>query len=320
MSLPSHGDVTAEYLALRGGCGLVAGATELGWARGPDAVTFLDGLLSQDIAAIPSGGVARSLLLEPRGKLRALLWLLRGEEAVGLIADAGAYEDVASDLGRYRIRVDVELDAAAKPALELWGPGSASVLAAAGCPVPDAGGWVGEDGVVAAHAPLGGLARYVVTGADGDVLVAAGARPAGTLAVDTVRIEAGEPRMGVDVDHKTIPQESGLVPQTVSFTKGCYLGQELVARIDTRGRVNRHLRGVAIAENVLPPLGSQVVAGETTVGTITSLGESLELRAPVALGLLRREVEPGAEVEIRWDKGAAMATVHELPLDDFAGG
>ena len=93
-----------------------------------------------------------------------------------------------------------------------------------------------------------------------------------------------------------------------------------MARIDSRGHVNRHLRGVTIAENVLPPPGSELVAGDKTVGAISSVGESLELRAPVALALVRREVEPGAAVEVRWSTGSAPGTVRELPLDDFADG
>jgi folate-binding protein YgfZ len=143
-------------------------------------------------------------------------------------------------------------------------------------------------------------------------------RPAGSIAATTVRIEAGEPLMGVDVDEKTIPQETGLTDVAVSFTKGCYLGQELVARIDSRGRVNRHLRGMTLVENVIPPEGAVVMAGDVEAGVITSVGESLTMRAPVALGILRREAEPGATVEIRWDGGAATAVVREVPLDDFA--
>jgi len=124
--------------------------------------------------------------------------------------------------------------------------------------------------------------------------------------------------MGRDVDHRTIPQESGLVASAVSFTKGCYLGQELVARIDSRGHANRLLRGLVVETNVLPPPGSTVFAGERDVGEITSVGESLQLRAPVGLGLIRKEVEPGGRVDLRWEQGSVPARVEELPLDDFA--
>ena len=126
--------------------------------------------------------------------------------------------------------------------------------------------------------------------------------------------------MGIDVDRDTIPQETGLVPEAVSFTKGCFLGQELVARIDSRGRVNRHLRGVTIGENVLPPEGATLWQGGAGVGKLSSVGESLALRAPVALAMVRREVEPGEEVEIRWEGGGTRGTVRPLPLDDFSSG
>jgi folate-binding protein YgfZ len=120
--------------------------------------------------------------------------------------------------------------------------------------------------------------------------------------------------MGRDVDERTIPHEAGVVEGAVSFTKGCYLGQELVARIDSRGRVNRHLRGLVITANVLPPAGAEVSGASGVVGTITSVGESLDLRAPVALALIRREVAPGDEVTIAWEGGSIRAVVLELPL------
>ncbi len=311
---PTYGDVTAEYLALRTAAGLVTGRAETVWATGPDTITFLDSLLTQDIAAMASGEVARSLLLEPRGKLRALLWLLRGDEEVGLVTDAGYGHVVKDDLTRFKIRVKVDL-ADPEPMAELWGPASAEVLEAAGLPAPD--GWVRHADAIVARGDLGDLPRYFVAGAAADL---PGARRAGGLAADAVRIEAGEPRMGVDVGEKTIPQETGLVPATVSFTKGCYLGQELVARIDSRGHVNRHLRGVLLADNVLPPPGATLHAADREVGELTSLGESLELRAPVGLALVRREVAPGDRVDVRWEGGAAAATVAALPLDDFTGG
>ncbi len=120
--------------------------------------------------------------------------------------------------------------------------------------------------------------------------------------------------MGVDVDERTIPQEAGVVEETVSFTKGCYLGQELVARIDSRGHVNRLLRGVVIETNVLPPEGAGLWMDDRQVGAITSVAESLTVRAPVGLALVRREVSPGDRVEVRWDQGTAPAMVSELPL------
>lgn len=313
----SHGDVTGEYLALRGEAGSVAGAHEVVWVVGADAVTFLDGLLSQSIATIPVGGAAPSLLLAPRGKLRATLWVLRAKDRIGLVADAGRGGVVMEDLARFRLRVDAELIAEERPVTDVWGPKAGEALTRAGLEVPESTGWTDGDGQVVALLPFARatLPRYVVVGVAVDQLRQAGIHESGRLAATAVRIEAGEPLMGVDIDERTIPQEAGVVPAAVDFTKGCFLGQELVARIDSRGRVNRHLRGLVIGTNVLPPIGAEVFWQDRPVGSLSSVAESLELRAPIALALLRREAEPAGEVEIRWEGGATTARVAELPLD-----
>jgi folate-binding protein YgfZ len=310
----TFGDVTAEYAAIRTGAAIVGPVHDLVWAEGPDAVGFLDGQLSQAVERVPPGGVARSLLLEPRGKLTALLWLLRGEDRVGMICDAGVGSLVFESLDRYRFRVDCELRLDERPVLGVWGPGAPELVEAAD------GGWGDRDGVVTARLDTAGLPRVAVVGPSADDLVDRGAVRAGTLAATAVRVEAGEPVVGRDVDERTIPHETGLVPESVSFTKGCYLGQELVARIDSRGHVNRHLRGVALIDTVVPPEGSELVVGDAAVGTLTSVAESLTVMAPVGLALVRREVEPGAEVTVRWEGGSARARVLELPLDDFSAG
>jgi len=316
MSEATFGDVTGEYLALREAAATVRPAHELVWVRGPDAVSFLDGLLSQDIAGMAEGEVARSFLLEPRGKLASLLWVLKGSGEIGLAADSGRGGPLVEALTRFRFRVDATIEAEEKTA-EVWGPEAAEVLVGNGFAAPE--GWKQTAAGPAAALPLGNLPRFLVS----DPVVARledhGVRRAGTVAATTVRIEAGEPLMGVDVDGTTIPQETGLVDAAVSFTKGCYLGQELVARIDSRGRVNRHLRGLRLTDNVIPPEGAAVVYGDLDAGVLTSVGESLTLRAPIGLAILRREVEPGSGVEIRWPDGTAAASVEELPLDDFAG-
>ncbi len=318
----SHGDVTGEYLALRTGAGVVSGAHEIVWVRGADTIGFLDGLLSQAIAPIELGRVERTLLLSPQGKLRATGWLLRGEDEVGIVVDAGRAEVVAGDLARFKIRVEATIEVEVRAVLDVIGPDAWSVVADLGGGGSDPELWRRTpDGTVVAPLPFGrvDLPRFIVVAAAG--VVESGARRVGTLAHDAVRIEAGEPLMGIDIDEATIPQEADVVDGAVDFTKGCYLGQELVARIDSRGRVNRRLRGLALRANVLPPLGATLIAsGGAEVGTITSLAESLELRAPVALALVRREVAPGDEVTIQWGQGATPAGVYELPLDRFGAG
>ena len=141
-----------------------------------------------------------------------------------------------------------------------------------------------------------------------------------TYALNTVEEGGGVTRCGVppagrDLDDRTIPQETGrLADEAISFTKGCFLGQELAARIDSRGRVNRTLRGLEVRTNLLPPEGAAVSKGERKVGKITSVAESLELMAPVGLSLIRRGTNPGDEVLIRWEGGEAPARVRALPM------
>ena len=313
----SFGDVTGEYLAIRREAAFITGWHELVWVRGPDALRFLEGLLSQAIEPIPVGGSADALLLSPQGKLRAPHRLLRGEGEIGLIADAGTAETITADLHRFKIRVDATIEIEQATVIDVWGPGSAGVVeTVVALPAP-ATGWLRvPDGAVVVAMPLrsGGLQRFVVVGHDPEDFATAGVMRAGRFAVDAVRIEAGEPVMGVDIDEGTIPQEAGLVESAVDFSKGCYLGQELVARIDSRGHVNRHLRGVRIGANVLPPAGAELLVSGKVVGTLTSVAESLELRAPIGLALVRREVEPGAAVSVKWDGGDVRATVETLPM------
>lgn len=297
MTTPAtYGDVTREYRAARSGAGQIEGLYDLVWFRGSDAVTFLESLLSQDIVGLRPGEVRRSLLLGPKGKMTALLWVLRGEDQVGILTDAGGGEAVVDALSRYRIRVDVDIERDERPLLTVVGPGS-----------PMVDGWSDVEGNLTAGVPLAGNVRSVTT-AD------SGLTPVGATAWTAVRVEAGEPVMGVDVDEGTIPQESGLVPETVDFDKGCFLGQELVARINTRGRVNRRLMGVVVGESVIPPTGSHLVRDDKPVGELTSPSESLTLRAPVGLSLVRHEVDSGSSLTLRWEGGEAAATVVDLPL------
>jgi folate-binding protein YgfZ len=142
-------------------------------------------------------------------------------------------------------------------------------------------------------------------------LVGAGAEPADEEAAEVLRVESGRPRFGVDIEpDAVIPQEAGLNERAVSFEKGCYVGQETVARLHWRGKPNRHLRGLRLSEPVAA--GSELVSAEgRVVGRVTSPVTSPEL-GPIALALVRREVAPGETVSVG-DRGAT-AVVTELPL------
>lgn len=297
MTLPAtYGDVTAEYRAARAEAGRVDGLYDLVWFTGKDAITFLENLISQNVAAQDQGTVRRSFLLGPRGKITAVMWALRDVDRIGLLAESPQGDVIADTLSRYRIRVEVDVNPDPRPLYTRVGPESPSVE-----------GW-SDDGVLEAGIPLAGNTRSVTT-AEPDL------PQVGWQAWTAVRVEAGEPVMGVDIDPDTIPQESGLVPEAVDFDKGCFLGQELVARIDSRGgNTPRRLMGVMITTNVIPPPGAEIIYGDRSVGKLTSPSESLALRAPVGLSLLRREVEAGDALTVRWEGGDAPAVAADLPM------
>lgn len=256
----------------------------LTWCRGPDAVSFLQGLLSADLE-VPAGTVTRSFLLHPQGKVRALFWVLVGDEEIGLITDAGVAEDAIDALRRYRIRVEADFEVDERPlrvVLEDAEPG-----------------WSDSDGVLIADVGVHGTARSLVVGSPAQPTISA-------EEWDAWRISHGEPISGVDIDESTIPQETGLVPDTVSFTKGCYLGQELVARIDTRGRVNQRL---VVVEAEGPIAVADVVVGADREAALTSVAPSGE--GWIGLAAVRREVEDGDAVVVRTAAGGVPATVRE---------
>jgi len=136
-----------------------------------------------------------------------------------------------------------------------------------------------------------------------------GAVPVDEAAVEVLRVEAGRPRYGVDLDDTVIPQEAGLNERAVSFTKGCYLGQETVARLHYRGKPNRHLRGLRMSAPAAH--GDELRVGEKVVGTIGTAVVSPR-HGPLALALVRREAEPGRTVEV--GTGGTTAEVVELPF------
>ncbi|MDJ0498298.1 MAG: glycine cleavage T C-terminal barrel domain-containing protein [Acidimicrobiia bacterium] len=286
----------SEETAIRNDAGLATGRTGLVWVSGSDAVTFLDGLLSQSIEKLESGGGARSLLLAPNGKLRAVLWVIRQNDRIGLLGDAGRTEVIVADLARFKIRVDAQLEVETEPVYDIWGPRAAGVAAQAAQRAAEL--------AVAYPMQRSPFPRFIVVGSKPD---AAEMAPA---VAEAIRIAEGEAVSGLDLDDSTIPQEALDVAAAVDFDKGCYLGQELVARIDSRGRVNRRLAGLVFAERAVPSPPESVEHEGKEVGTITSAAWSGLLDAPVALGLLRREVEDGSTVAT----ATGRAMVMPLPL------
>jgi folate-binding protein YgfZ len=288
-------DITEDYWALRNAAGAVWLPRDFVRASGPDAAAFLQGQLSQDVEKLSVGSAAWSFLLQPQGKVDAFLRVTRPADDVFLLdTDGGWGERMLERLSRYKLRVKVDLASVDLRCLAVRGPRAHEVAEGTGADWP-------------------GLPGVDLVGEHPDV--PDGARIVGLDAYEAVRIEAGVPVMGRELDENTIPAEAGVVDRAVSFTKGCFTGQELVARIDSRGgNVPRHLRGVVVGTNVVPPGGAAVVVDGKEVGVLTSVAESLERRAPVALAYVRRVVEPPAEVTLSWDGGSAPARVEALPL------
>jgi folate-binding protein YgfZ len=299
--VPDAPDPTADYLALRREAGALDLPRDFLVVHGPDALSYLQGQLSQDVD-LDEGRSVWALLLQPQGKLVALLRVLRlAPDRFVLETDAGFGPVVGERLNRFKLRVKADVEPLPWRCVAVRGPRAHEVVAGAEAAgtvvVADWPGLPGADLVGEAPAPPAGVRRCSLE------------------AYESVRIEAGIPVMGKELDESTIPAEAGVVELSVSFTKGCYTGQELVARIDSRGgNVPRRLRGIVVGTNVLPPAGASVRLGEKDVGRLTSVGESLDRRAPVALAYVGRAVSPPAGVTVTWEGGSVPAQVETLPL------
>ncbi len=322
--------ITADYEAVRGGVGLIdhddAGMLEV---TGRDRATFLHAMLSNDVKALEPGRGCAASFLDVHGKVQVLLIVWALEDHLLVLTPPGMAAKTRDALDHYLFSEKAAFR-------EVTGEWTLPVLAGPGAPglaarltggaVPDqpwahaaarfddvdvrlvrGGGETGEAEVwIVAPAAEGPRLRTA--------LVAGGARPVGAGAREALRIEAGWPRYGQDVDAGVLLPEIPLEP-FVSYTKGCYIGQEVVVRIRDRGHVNRHLSGLVLDGVAVPPAGAAVLDGEIEVGRLTSAAWSPGRRRPVALGFVRhQQAEPGSALTVRWDRGTAPARVTSLPM------
>jgi folate-binding protein YgfZ len=255
---------------------------------GSDAFSFLQVLVSADLDAVADGDAVHSLLLTPQGKLDVDFRLLRVGDDAWLDCDPGLAPQLVASLDRFKIRVQADI---------VDRSDEFGMLSFVGDTVPDA-----SPGVATIPTPWGH-----------DLVGLSHALPTPSHLVDGVayeawRIEQGIPRQPFDLDDATIPQEAFLEVDAVSFTKGCFLGQELVCRIDSRGHVNRFLRRFTAIEGDWPVTGAEVVVDGKVVGSLTSVAPATVPTG--ALGYVRREIEPPTTVELRWDGGSATAVVN----------
>jgi tRNA-modifying protein YgfZ len=321
VTIQSPPEIESAYRLLRESAGLVPRTRRFAKLTGPDVVDFLQGQVTNDVAGLRPGEGCYALLLNPKGRILAdMRILMRSPEELWLDGEPAPMETALSNMTMYKIGRQVEISAPTPPertALSVIGPRAREAL---GIDVP-----VREHAFV--DVELNGVsATAVATDIGIDLVVSApasaavaGAIPAtgavGERAAEILRIERGRPRFGVDMSPENLPGELGLEDRAVSFTKGCYVGQEPVARMHHRGHPNRHLRGLALSRAA--EAGEPVTTGDGEAGRASEAGRIgstciSPALGPIALALLRREIEPGREVLVGGD---AAAKVIELPFD-----
>jgi tRNA-modifying protein YgfZ len=330
----SYGSVAAEYAALRERA-IVVDRSARGRLRlsGPRALETVSGLVTADLAGVHAGHGAYAAALTAKGKIIADLRIFVDETSI--IVDCAAR---ATDGWMATVRKFVNPRAAAYRDeagtlrdIGVFGPTAHHVVSAL----------TGASAVALASLPLYGqlavsmdddrilVARVPDLGVEGfdlfvpaqrfetiwNGLTAAGAIPAGLDACEIARIEAGRPEYGIDIDDSTLPQEAHLEELgAISYTKGCYVGQEVVARIHFRGHVNRRLMGLRAAGSEPPPRHAALVDAEgKEVGDVRSAVASPRLGG-IALGMVRREIDSGARLTARWADGVLAVDVVPLPF------
>ena len=268
--------------------------------RGSEAADFLQGQVSNDVEALAPGNGCYATILNAKGKLRTDLRILRGDSWFFLDTERIGHAVLRHMLETYSLGRDVQNEDVTdtRVLVSLLGPDARSALEVE--PPEEENAFVeGEHGL------------YVTTHLGVDVIgepgLDLGVPPVSDEVAECVRIESGRPRLGYDMDAETMPQEAGINERAVSFTKGCYVGQETVARLHYKGKPNRHLRGLRLSQPV--ERGTDILLGEKVVGRVGSTCVSPRF-GPIALAIVRREAEPGDNVTVN----GATAELVGLPF------
>ncbi|HWB68540.1 MAG TPA: glycine cleavage T C-terminal barrel domain-containing protein [Solirubrobacterales bacterium] len=316
MSRPVTVELDAQYRQLREECGLLD-RSERGklLITGAEAAEYLQGQLTNDVEGLDAGEGCYAALLDRKGHMQADMRVLRlAADEVWLDTEPEGLAAAHRHLQTYKIGREAEVAdvSAERGVLSLIGPRSVeiagtAVLPEGFCEKASVGGLeclavgTGEGVDLIVAAPEAGRLR--------EALLAAGAVEVEREAAEILRIEAGRPRFGAEMSAETMPAEAGIVESAVSFTKGCYIGQETVARLHYKGKPNRHLRGLRLSAPAAP--GEPLRLGEKEVGRLGSFCVSPSF-GPIALAILRREAEPGAELAVGEDD--VTARVVDLPF------
>jgi len=325
------GELAEECRAVREAAG-VFDRTDRAYltAAGPDARRFLHAMVSNEVKALEAGQGRYATQLNAQGQIIADLYLLAMPDHLLLETDWALKDRLRETLETHIIADEVEIADRSQQlaALSVEGPLAVSLLAAAGA-VTLPGRELNHAWLEIGETPVLAV-RLSETGEEGyrlifvreyaqnlwDALTAQQARvpwqPVGARALDALRTEAGLPRVGVDIDERTLPPEADIEARAISYTKGCYIGQEIIERIRARGHVNRRLVGLLLKGAALPSAGAKLLREGKEVGWLTTALESPTLGRRIALGYVRREfLTPGTELEV---ESGGTAEVTELPF------
>jgi folate-binding protein YgfZ len=328
------GPIEREWRAVRHGAGLLDARNRRILALiGGDRVAFMQGMVTNNVAALTDGTGCRAALLTIQGRLVSDLCVYAAGDRLLLDVPAGRAEAVHAALDRLIIADDVEFDTdTVQPLVTVEGPGSAALLDrlasfAVGDLSPYQHRAMTIDGIalrcvaIAQSGEMGFrlLGAPETAGALWQRLRVAGATPVGIEALNVLRLEAGIPWHGVDMDEETLVMEVGL-DDAISFSKGCYLGQEVVERVAARGHVNRKLCGLVVAGSPIPPANTPLRHDGKEAGHLTSAVLSPALGKIIALGYVHRSAfEVGTVLQAEVGGTPLVLTVTALPFYRRAG-
>ncbi|HEU5143171.1 MAG TPA: glycine cleavage T C-terminal barrel domain-containing protein [Solirubrobacterales bacterium] len=309
-------ELDAQYRQLREECGLIDRSPRGKLlVRGPEAAAYLQSQITNDVEALEPGEGCYAALLDRKGHMQADMRAIRlADDEVWIDTEPETLERTRRHLQTYKIGRDAEVEDVSdeRAVLALVGPRSAVTAGTAELPEhlaePTRIGGV-ECLAVGTAEGLDLIATAAEAGRLREALIDAGAVEVDPDAVEILRIEAGVPRFGADMSEETMPAEAGIVERAIDFEKGCYIGQEPVARLHYKGRPNRRLRGLRLSAPA--PTGAPLQLGEKAVGRVGSACVS-PLHGPIALAIVRREAEAGAELAVGED--GVTAVVADLPF------
>ncbi|MBI3858038.1 MAG: folate-binding protein YgfZ [Planctomycetes bacterium] len=305
VSIALHfGDPAREAAELKGDAGLV----DLAWRgviemTGRDRVRFLHGMCTNDIKKLQPGRGCMAAIVNRQGKMVAEMIAYAAENALLIEMDRANLQPTIDHLSRFLVADDVKLRISDTAVLGLWGPRAQTLLGLRD--LADFEFLLRDATAVAADRTLGVPGYHLLVPAaksdEAARILGHGVVPAGFAAVETLRIESGFPRWGADMDATLLPMEAGLEPIAVSYTKGCYIGQEVIQRVKTYSEPPKMLVQLEVADAAV---GDKIAAGGEEIGAVTSAIPAL------ALGLLRKEFKaPGSEVAV----AGKPARVRALP-------